>query len=192
MSLKICHLAASVFLIDQKSEYTITHLAQLLYVIDRESIRLSGYPIVDDDCLYTAMGPCHEKMYSLIIGDASCAGYGWGRFLRETDAGTLVLASSELTLDSLDELSEADIEIVRSVLERGMSESELSFLLDDPQNVPELAGLRGSSHPVEIPLRTILEAVGHSHADEIAADYASLQGALAMLEQAGVQEKESN
>lgn len=160
MSLRLGHLIAAVFLTTGTNEHSITHLGQILYLVDRESIAESGRSLFNGDLVYTSMGPCHEKMYSLAIGDASCFRYGWSAFLEESEVGTLLLKDPNLRLEDLHELDEDDIRLVRKVASRGMSENELSFWMCDVNNLPELVGLPVSAHPVEIPLESIVEAAG--------------------------------
>lgn len=180
MSAKLCHLTAAIFVVSGEEEFTLPHIAQLLYLIDRENIKEYSLPIVDDERLYTSMGPCHEKMYSLTIGDATLSAYGWTHLLKATDGGTLMLAKPDLTLEQLDQLSDDDLAVVRSVVlkNKHMSENELSYWLCILNNVPELAAFPTVSHPEVISVESILHATGHENAKEIAEDYQSLLESL--------------
>jgi hypothetical protein len=68
--------------------------------------------------------------------------------------------------DNLDELSDADVEVLDAIWDQfgHMDQWELVDWTHDPHNIPEWEDPQGSSQP--IPLRRIMEALGIENAVE--------------------------
>lgn len=112
---------------------------KLVYLADRESIRRFGFPIQDEDRVSMKHGPVNSETYSMINGECDPAITGWSEFLRDREDHNLSLARPDLTEYDLDELSDADIEVLNAVWDRfgHMSKWQLRDWTHVQANLPE-------------------------------------------------------
>jgi len=125
---------------------------KLVYLADRESVSRHGFPIQDESRVSMPNGPVNSQTYSHIQGELDLAASGWSEFLRDREDHNLSLARPEITVDDLDELSDADIEVLDAVWARfgGMGRFELCDWTHSYDNVPEWEDPRGSSTPIPL------------------------------------------
>ena len=140
---------------------------KLLYLADRESVKRYGESITGDALCSMPQGPVLSTTYDLMKGERHAA--EWDRLIR--DAAPLGLRDG-VTPESLDDLSEADVEIIGAIWGRygSMSDAEL---VEYAHSLPEWTDPGGSSVPIDF--HTLLKAVGipddeacalEAHADE--------------------------
>lgn len=112
---------------------------KLVYLADRESVRRFGFPIQDEDRVSMPHGPVNSETYSMINGEYDTAASGWADFVRDREDNNLSLARDNLTEDDLDELSDADIEVLDAVWDRfgHMGKWQLRDWTHVQANVPE-------------------------------------------------------
>lgn len=132
---------------------------KLVYLSDRHSIATWGAPILDERRVSMPHGPVNSETYSHITGERDLADCGWADFL-EARAGNIVAVANGLTVDSLDELSEADIAVLDETWGKfgHMGPWALRDWTHVSHNVPEWEDPWGSS--ASIPLRRIMTHAG--------------------------------
>lgn len=163
---KAAQLIASLILKTGGTSLNVLKAVKLVYLVDRESIKRYGFPILDEHRVSMPRGPVNSITYSHINGEYDLEGCGWSEFLEDRADHKIALASNDIKEDDLDELSDADLDCVNAVWERfgGMDKWALVEWTHDPKNVPEWEDPNGGS--VVIPLQRILHAVGIEDAEE--------------------------
>ncbi|MFC5760329.1 Panacea domain-containing protein [Rhizobium sp. GCM10022189] len=162
---KAAQLIASLILKSGGRSLNVLKVVKLVYLVDRESIRRFGFPILDENRYSMPHGPVNSTTYRHIQGEYQddC---GWSDFLEDRANHGIALVNNNISVEDLDELSEADLECVDAVWERfgAMTQWQLVDWTHDPRNVPEWEDPDGGS--VIIPLQRILNAVGVDNAEE--------------------------
>jgi uncharacterized phage-associated protein len=156
---------------------------KLVYLSDRDSIKTWGFPILDEPHVSMPHGPVNGTTYSHICGEYDLAGCGWSEFLDDR-ADHMIAACDGVSVDALDELSEADMQCLDRTWARfgWMDKWALRDWTHDRKNVPEWEDPHGSSRP--IPLERIMTMVGIQNVDERAAlvnDHREIDGVFAQL-----------
>jgi len=142
---------------------------KLVYLADRESVRRFGFPILDEDRVSMKHGPVNSETYSMINGESDPTENGWSEFLRDREDNNISVARPELTEDDLDELSDADIEVLDAVWNRfgQMTKWQLRDWTHIQANVPEWENPGSSSWP--IPLERMMAHLNVPNFEEQAA-----------------------
>jgi len=149
---------------------------KLVYLADRESLARFGFPILEEQHVSMPQGPVNSSSYSHINGEEDLDACGWSDFL-QARADNEIAAAPGVSVDDLDELSEADIECLDKVWDRfgGMTKWQIRDWTHDRGNVPEWEDPNGSSRP--IPLERILSYLQVPNADaqaEVISEYRRL------------------
>ena len=133
---------------------------KLVYLADRESIALYGFPIQDEARVSMPLGPVNSKTYAYIQGEQEQGVADWSEYLQDRENHMLALARNTITFADLDELSDADALVLDKVWDRfgPMGKWELVHWTHNPTNLPEWEDPQGSSAP--IPLARIMAYVG--------------------------------
>lgn len=111
-ALKTVQAAAVLLKRAPRCQMPYLQLLKLLYIADRESLRVTMRPILGGPMVAMKKGPLHSKVYDLIKGNAQSTDV-WSRFtsLEEYDV--------ELVNDPGDsELSDEDVELLTEVSEK--------------------------------------------------------------------------
>lgn len=117
----------------------IIKAVKLVYLADRESIARYGFPIQDEDRVSMRHGPVNSATYSCINGEYDLSANGWADFLSDKADHKIGLARPDLSVNDLDELSDADVAVLDAVWARfgGMGKWELRDWTHEDGNVPE-------------------------------------------------------
>ena len=160
---KAAQSIAFFILKNDRERLNILKVTKLIYLSDRESLKTYGFPIQDEKRVSMRKGPLNSDTYDYIKGKYTDE--GWSAFLSEKIAYSIGLATHAITEDKLDELSEADIEVMNRVWDTfgQMKPSELVSWTHDKNNVPEWEDPNKSSKP--IPLLEMMKAVGVKDAE---------------------------
>lgn len=152
---------------------------KLVYLGDRESIGRWGEPILDEPRFSMPHGPVNSFTYEHIKGERKDPD-GWSRFLEDRRDNTLRVKDG-VTVETLDELSEADIEACDEVWSRfgRMNQWQIRDWTHRAGNVAEWSDPAGSATP--IPLGCIMHAVGVEGADGHLTQIDDRRGVDAML-----------
>lgn len=143
----------------------IVKAVKLVYLADRKSISQSGFPIQDETRVSMKHGPVNSTTYSFINGEYDPTNCGWADYLSDRANHRVGLANSELSVDDLDELSDAEIQVLDDVWEKfgQMSEWNLRDWTHDPDNLPEWEDPGNSSF--EIPLERMMHSLAIEEAN---------------------------
>lgn len=110
---------AAYFLHKRGGRMAYLKLLKLLYLADREAIGRWGESISGDCFVSMAHGPVLAQTYDLIkCGSGSSTEMGWDFWVKDEDNYEVSLRHPIDNLDSLDELSDAEIKILDSVFQK--------------------------------------------------------------------------
>jgi uncharacterized phage-associated protein len=142
----------------------VLKVVKLVYLADRDSLKTWGAPILDEQHVSMPHGPVNSSTYSHLNGEHDLTSCGWSDYL-EDQANHIVGVVEGVKADSLDELSEADIQSLEAVWSQfqHMTKWQIRDWTHDRNNVPEWEDPKGSSRP--IPLERIMTMVGIENAD---------------------------
>jgi uncharacterized phage-associated protein len=136
---------------------------KLVYISDREALGRFGFPMLDEPRVSMRHGPVNSWTYDNAKGEVENA--SWAAVLDDRE-NHLIGVKPNITLDSLDELSDAEVEVLDEVWDKfgGMTQWQLVDWTHNSDNVPEWEDPGFSSDP--IPLERVLRAVGIGNANE--------------------------
>lgn len=137
---------------------------KLVYLVDRESIKRWGVPVLDENRYSMPHGPVNSYTYSHINGERDLESCGWSNFLEDRE-NHMIAVKNNITVDDFDELSDADIQCLDAVWEQfgAMGQFELRDWTHNGDNIPEWEDPNGSSEI--IPLERIMRAVNVKDSD---------------------------
>ncbi|MTH94644.1 Panacea domain-containing protein [Roseibium sp. RKSG952] len=166
---KAAQLIAYLIMKAGADQLNVLKAIKLVYLVDRESVRSYGFPVLDEDRVSLPHGPVNSMTLGYINGQIPDDA-GWTDFLKDREKHTVALANDSLTVDDLDELSDADLKCADKVWNEfgGMGPFELRDWTHDSRNVHEWKNSNGGT--AVIPLLRMLNAVGVPDADAFAAE----------------------
>lgn len=150
-----------------RNPLNILKAVKLVYLADRESLRLYGFPIQDEAHYSLPHGPVNSTTYEFMKGEVPpTKSAEWSEFLTDRANHQIGLKNPDIDPDNLDELSDADIAVLDAIWDRfgHMGQWQLVDWTHDPHNVPEWEDPNGSSQL--IPLRRMMDALGIENAVE--------------------------
>lgn len=168
---------AAFFADKEGGTIAVLKLVKLLYLADRESLRRYGEPITYDSPVSMPKGPVLSRSLDLINGfERGAPAAQWDEWMKDR-AGHDVQLKRHFERDDLDELSDADVEVLEAVWDAfgHMDKWTLSDWTHD--NCAEWNNPHGSSAPIDEAHRLI--AVGKSH-EEAAAFAREIQAERAL------------
>ncbi|PKP68988.1 MAG: hypothetical protein CVT82_13270 [Alphaproteobacteria bacterium HGW-Alphaproteobacteria-4] len=159
----------------------IVKAVKLVYLADRESVLKTGFPIQDEPRVSMKHGPVNSMTYSFINGEYDPIQCGWSDFLSDRSNHRISLARADLSVDDLDELSEADIQSLDEVWEKfgHLNQWDLVNWTHQTKNVPEWENPGDSSY--EIPVERMMRALSVQDAAEQAELVKSLEYAKSIV-----------
>lgn len=171
---KVAQMA--VFFLGQSPEVRTSNLKlmKLLYLSEREAIKVFGWPISGDRLVSMPHGPVLSQTLNLMDGDVESQPGGWEEWISDKENHELSLRNP-LNLNTLDELAPAEIDILKSVWEKFGAMSKWEIRDWTHQHCAEWQDTNGSSYPIEY--ETLARAVGFNHtaakelADQIQAQH---------------------
>ncbi|MEP1879565.1 MAG: Panacea domain-containing protein [Roseibium sp.] len=165
---KAAQLIAYLIMKSGGDRLNILKAVKLVYLVDRYSLEKFGFPVLEERRVSMPHGPVNSLTYDYLNGVYDPDPVGWSEVLRDRENHNIALANSDLSIEGLDELSDADIECADAVWASfgHMTQWELRDWTHDPSHIPEWEEPNGGS--TVIPLQRILNAVGVSNAEEFA------------------------
>ncbi|MCF6262627.1 MAG: SocA family protein [Xanthomonadales bacterium] len=138
--------AAAHFLILRGGQMSSLKLMKLLYLSDRESMNLYGYPMTGDNFSSLPHGPVLSVTKDFMDGSLqSCEG-GWQSLMNDKKDYEIALQMG-VQPEHLGSLSQADIEILDSVWDQ-FGKMNRWEIRDYTHELPEWEDPRGSSMPI--------------------------------------------
>jgi len=168
------------FALQDAGTINVLKAIKLVYLADRESLRLRGHPIQDEARSSMPHGPVNSVTYDWIKGSYRDDGT-WSAVLTDREGHNVAVADGDLTIDDLDELSERELAILENIWQQfgHMDQFALADWTHDPGNVPEWEDPNGSSKPIR--LATMMAAVGLDHPLERARELEGVNSASDIL-----------
>ncbi len=134
-------------------------LMKLLYLADREAMAHYGAPISGDCLVSMPHGPVLSMTLNLMDGDVESSPGGWEGLISAKENHELSL-KRPITSDDLDELSQADIDVLEAVWKRFGHMDKWAIRNYTHDHCPEWTDPNGSSNP--IPYEKVFRALGRS------------------------------
>jgi len=134
-------------------------LMKLLYLADREAMQRYGAPISGDRFVAMTHGPVLSMTLNLKDGDVESSQEGWDGLISDKENHELSLKHA-ITLDDLDELSQADIDVLEAVWKQFGHMGKWAIRDYTHDHCPEWTDPNGSSNP--IPYEKVFLALGRS------------------------------
>ena len=152
------------FAIKEGGEINVLKLAKLLYLADRKFLELYDYPILFDRLVSMPHGPVNSLTLNYINGEP--AGADWDALIAGRANYNVGLQSKALTLEKLDELNDAEAEVLEETY-RKFGEMDQYALVDyTHEHCPEWEDPEGSS--ASIPYTRIFKYLGKKDSEMLA------------------------
>ncbi|SLN63898.1 hypothetical protein ROA7450_03357 [Roseovarius albus] len=156
----------------------VLKVVKLVYLADRESLRLRGHPIQDEVRVSMPHGPVNSTTLDYLNGAYRDDG-GWSEYLQDRSNNNVGLSDSSMNNEALTALSDGDMDILENVW-RQFGHMDRYDLADWTHNhVAEWQDPQGSSRL--IPLDRMMTAVGLDRPIERAKELESLNRASSIL-----------
>lgn len=151
---------AAFFAIKGDGRINVLKLTKLIYLADRKHIEKYDYPIVDDQLVSMPHGPVDSQTFRYINGQD--VGNGWDEFISEKKKHIVRLARP-ISVDALDELSDAEIETLQEIWLSFGSMDQYTLRDWTHNNCPEWEDPQGSSYP--IPYKRVFRCLDKKNPD---------------------------
>lgn len=158
---KVAQMAAYI-LDGAKGRMKYLRLMKLLYLADRESMKRNGYPISGDRYVSMEHGPVLSHTLNLINGAVKFQEHGWGYWIADK-ADYAISLKRKVSRHALDELSDADIDVLDDVLAKFGKVDQWKLVDYTHRYCREWKDPKGSS--VAIEYETIFKALGRKPAE---------------------------
>jgi uncharacterized phage-associated protein len=137
-------------------------LMKLLYLADRESLKRHGEPISGDRYVSMDHGPVLSQTLNLINGAVEAEEKGWSHWIADK-ADYEVSLRRKASRDVLDELSEADLDVLGTIYAKFGRMDQWKLRDYTHRYCPEWTDPKGSSIPIEYV--DIFKALGRTSAE---------------------------
>lgn len=152
---KVAQMAA-YFLQKRGGRMAYLKLMKLLYLADRESMDRYSAPMSHDSHVSMPQGPVLSATLNLITGQIQSA--VWRSWVTSEAGFEVSLSRDASDLDLLDELSDADVEIMDHIWEQFGQMNRWDLVEFTHKHLPEWIDPRGSSSPINP--RAVFRALG--------------------------------
>ncbi|MFK5996906.1 MAG: Panacea domain-containing protein [Rhodobacterales bacterium] len=169
------------FAMREGGSINVLKVIKLVYLADRESLRLRGHPIQDEPRFSLPHGPVNSTTLDHLNGAYRENQPVWQTVLKDRADNKVGLANKGLTEAELDMLSKREISILSSVWDKlgHMDRFDLADWTHLPENVAEWQDPDGSRRAIS--LERMMAAVGLDHPIERAREHTSLKEAQNIL-----------
>ncbi|MBN8912523.1 MAG: SocA family protein [Rhizobiales bacterium] len=155
---------AAYFALQDEGEINVLKLTKLIYLADRLFMEKYDRPILNDYLVSMDHGPVNSLTYGFISGTSESG--DWDKFIADGAKHMVALANSKLSEDDLDELSDAELDILHSIW-KSFGHMDRFVVRDyTHENCPEWENPHGSSNP--IPYERVFKALGKKKSPELA------------------------
>lgn len=148
----------------------VLKLVKLIYLADRAFMLRYDRPILNDRLVSMDHGPVNSITLNYING-CEVDRENWDSFVADRAGHDVALARAEISEDDLDELSEAELVVLRDVWARYRDYSSFRLANHTHKHCPEWEDPRGSSNP--IPYERVFKFLDKPNAAELAAEVES-------------------
>ncbi|MBZ4219041.1 MAG: SocA family protein [Chlorobium sp.] len=151
---------AAFFTLQGDGSINVLKLTKLIYISDRVHMERYDYPILNDKFVAMPHGPVNSMTYEFINGDQDDD--GWNEFITDREGHNVGL-TNPISVDDLDELSDAEIATLQDVWTSFGSMGQYTIRDWTHQNCPEWENPHGSSNP--IPYARVFKYLGKKNAE---------------------------
>jgi uncharacterized phage-associated protein len=152
---------AAFFALRQGGLINVVKLIKLIYLADRAFMDEYDEPMLMDRFVSMRLGPVDSRTYECVNEGAE----GWDEFISDRADHKVGLVSGTLSVESLDELSDADIEVLATTWNKFGDMDQWALVKYTHDNCPEWEDPDGSSNP--IPYARIFKFLGKSRPKEL-------------------------
>ena len=145
-----------------KGRMNYLKLMKLLYLADRASMKRNGHPISGDRYVSMDHGPVLSQTFNLIKGAVQFSERGWNHWIADR-ADYDVSLKRKVHREMLDELSEADLEVLADVHSRFGKMDQWKLVDYTNRYCREWEDPNGSSIPISY--ENIFKALGRTPAE---------------------------
>lgn len=156
---------AAFFANSEGGQINVLKLVKLIYLADREALKTFDAPILLDKFVSMEHGPVNSLTLNQINGTAESD--GWNEFISDREGHFVGLSKKKVSPADLDELSPAEIKILKLIWERFGGMDRFELVAYTHKNCLEWEDPHGSSTP--IPLERIFKFLGKQDGSELAA-----------------------
>jgi uncharacterized phage-associated protein len=149
---------AAYFIGRAGGQLSVLKLMKLMYIADRLSLEKHGHPITFDQMVSMDHGPVLSSVYNLTQGTIEGHPKGWDYWISERSGHDVVLRQA-MTPESLEELSDADIDVLAETWQRVGHLRKWEIRDWTHRNLKEWKDPHGSSIPIDY--ASIFVALGH-------------------------------
>lgn len=148
---------AAFFAIKEGGLINVVKLIKLIYLADRSFMAAYDEPMLMDRFVSMRHGPVDSRTYECVNEGAE----GWDEFISGRADHKVGLVRGDLCVDLLDELSEADVEVLKEVWANFGRLDQWELVKYTHDNCPEWEDPEGSS--VLIPYARVFKFLGKAH-----------------------------
>lgn len=165
---KAAQMAA--FFLGQTPESRMSHLKlmKLLYLSDREALRVFGWPISGDRLVSMPHGPVLSQTLNLMDGDVESQPGGWEEWISDKENHELSLRQP-LDTAALDELAPAEIDVLKIVWDKFGAMGKWEIRDWTHEHCAEWKDPNGSSIPIQYDAMARAVGFDDASAKELAA-----------------------
>ena len=139
---------ATYFLIKRGGRMSHLKLMKLLYLSERESLKRYALPISWDCLVSMPHGPVLSQTLDLMDGNVKSQKDGWDDWINTKENHELELKNVHVGLDELDELSQADLEILDDIWNQFGKMNRYEIRDYTHSHCSEWENPHGSSYPI--------------------------------------------
>lgn len=155
---------SAYFALREGGAINVLKLTKLVYLADRRFMQLYDAPLLDDELVSMDHGPVNSITYDCINGNQADR-VEWSGFVADR-AGYAIGVAQGVTAERLDELSQADLQVLDETWRRYGQMNQYQVRDYTHRNCPEWEDPRGSSYP--IPYERVFKFLGKADAAELA------------------------
>ena len=152
------------FALKQGGAINVLKLTKLIYLADRHFMAKYDAPLLDDELVSMDHGPVNSMTYGCINGNQADRS-DWNEFVADR-AGYSVGVAPGITVERLDELSRADLQVLEETWRSFGHMTKYQIRDYTHRNCPEWEDPLGSSNP--IPYERVFKFLGKADAAELA------------------------
>lgn len=159
---------AAYFALRAGGAVNILKLVKLIYLADRTFIEKYDYPMLNDEFVSMDHGPVNSRTLEYINGMQLDGRGAWDEFVSPRTGYDIGLAHPDITLETLDEFSAADLEVLDEIWARFGHYDKYRLRDYTHRNCPEWEDPKGSSKPISY--ERLYQVLGKKNAAELVAD----------------------
>lgn len=156
---------AAFFAKAEGNSINVLKLVKLVYLANRLAMDRFDFPLVNDQLVSMDHGPVNSMTYNYINGHQEDR-TKWEEFISDREHYSVGLTNQNLTVDDLDELSEADVDVLNQTWKQFGHLTKWQIRDYTHDNCPEWENPNGSSSP--IPYERVFKFLGKKECESLA------------------------